>query len=95
MAPIDAFRRGEADTRLQELSASIAGRTTTETLVVNGDPADEIAKLAGIRQANLIVMGLHSSEPLGPRMGSVTYRVLATTHELVLAVPPAVNVAAP
>jgi hypothetical protein len=36
----------------------------------------------------LIVMGLHSSPLLGPRMGSVTYRVLCLAHRLVLAVPP-------
>jgi hypothetical protein len=33
-------------------------------------------------------MGLHSSAVLGPRMGSVTYRVLCLAHRLVLALPP-------
>ena len=33
-------------------------------------------------------MGLHSSPVLGPRMGSVTYRVLCLAHRLVLALPP-------
>jgi hypothetical protein len=33
-------------------------------------------------------MGLHSSPLLGPRMGSVTYRVLCLAHTLVLALPP-------
>jgi hypothetical protein len=36
----------------------------------------------------LIVMGLHSSGAYGPRMGSVTYRVLCQTDALVLALPP-------
>jgi universal stress protein A len=94
IARIDASRRERAEARLQEMAASAGEREATETLVVSGDPADEIAKLAATRHANLIVMGLHSSEPFGPRMGSVTYRVLASTQELVLAVPPAVNDAA-
>jgi nucleotide-binding universal stress UspA family protein len=94
IARIDAYRRERAEARLQEMAVSVGGREATETLVVSGDPADEIAKLAATRHANLIVMGLHSSEPFGPRMGSVTYRVLASTQELVLAVPPAVNGAA-
>ena len=33
-------------------------------------------------------MGLHGSPLLGPRMGSVTYRVLCLTPTLVLAIPP-------
>jgi nucleotide-binding universal stress UspA family protein len=74
---------------MQEMAASLSDAVKTETLVISGDPADEIVKLADARHANLIVMGLHSSELLGPRMGSVTYRVLALTHKLVLAVPPA------
>ena len=53
-----------------------------------GEPAEEIAKVASDRDAGLIVMGLHSSPVLGPRMGSVTYRVLCLAHRLVLALPP-------
>lgn len=34
-------------------------------------------------------MGLHGSRMLGPRMGSVTYRVLCLAQTLVLALPPA------
>jgi hypothetical protein len=33
-------------------------------------------------------MGLHGSPMLGPRMGSVTYRLLCMSPTLVLAVPP-------
>lgn len=73
---------------------SVAADVKTETLVVGGDPAGEIVKLTDARHANLIVMGLHSSELLGPRMGSVTYRVLALTRTLVLAVPPTLDVTA-
>ena len=59
-----------------------------ELLVLTGDPSEEIAALARGRGVNLIVMGLHSSGTLGPRMGSVTYRVLCLAHVLVLAIPP-------
>ena len=38
----------------------------------------------------LIVIGLHASALLGPRMGSVTYRVISIVQAqaLVLAMPP-------
>jgi hypothetical protein len=35
-----------------------------------------------------MVIGLHGSPMLGPRMGSVTYRVLCLVPALVLALPP-------
>jgi nucleotide-binding universal stress UspA family protein len=61
-----------------------------EALVVFGEPAEEIAKVARDRSAGLIVIGLHASALLGPRMGSVTYRVISIVQaqSLVLAVPP-------
>jgi Universal stress protein family len=55
---------------------------------VYGDPAEELAKVARDRQAGLVVMGLHGSPLLGPRMGSVTYRMLCLLPTLVLALPP-------
>jgi nucleotide-binding universal stress UspA family protein len=84
----DAARRAEAEARLLDLARSAAGAVTTETLVLSGDPSEEIVKLADARGAGLIVIGLHSSGVLGPRMGSITYRVLCLTHALVLALPP-------
>ena len=60
----------------------------SESLVVFGDPAEEAAKVVRDRQAGLVVMGLHGSPLLGPRMGSVTYRMLCLTPTLVLALPP-------
>ena len=36
----------------------------------------------------VIVMALHDTTALGPRMGSVTYRVLCQTERAVLALPP-------
>jgi nucleotide-binding universal stress UspA family protein len=78
-------RRSRAEERLAALVASV-GRA--ESIVLSGEPSEEIVKLAAARNAGLIVMGLHSSDPLGPRMGSVTYRVLCQTDAIVLALPP-------
>ena len=87
LSPLDDARR-----QLSKLQASVPPLVPTECLVLSGDPAEEIVRLAGSRHANLIVMGLHSSGLLGPRMGSVTYRVLSTTDAFVLALPPHVAV---
>ena len=85
-AGIEADRRAIAEDRLNELMATVPPRS--EALVAYGDPAEEVAKIAADRKAGLIVMGLHASPLLGPRMGSVTYRVLCLAPTLVLAVPP-------
>jgi universal stress protein A len=83
----DAARREYAEEQLAALVPS-ASTAVVETLVVSGEPSEEIVKLAETRNAGLVVMGLHSSELFGARMGSVTYRVLCLTHALVLALPP-------
>jgi nucleotide-binding universal stress UspA family protein len=88
-ANVDGERRSRAEQRLQELVDALPATPRLEPLVMFGDPAEEIAKIAGDRQAALIVMGLHASAVSGARMGSVTYRVLSVTHGLVLALPPA------
>jgi nucleotide-binding universal stress UspA family protein len=85
----EAARRDDAEDKLARTTASIGSHVQVESIVVTGDPSEEIITLAEARRANLIVMGLHSSGLLGPRMGSVTYRVLCRTHALVLALPPA------
>jgi len=85
---IEAERRYRAERALDELVRSMPARVLTEALVAYGEPAEEIAKIADDRDAGLIIMGLHSSPIFGPRMGSVTYRVLCLAHRLILAVPP-------
>lgn len=85
---VDAERRYRAERQLEAAAAKLPAALKPETLVAFGEPAEEIAKVAGDRDAGLIVMGLHSSPLLGPRMGSVTYRVLCLAHRLVLALPP-------
>jgi nucleotide-binding universal stress UspA family protein len=84
---IDAERRFRADKALAETAAALPSQVRGEALVAYGDPAEEIAKVAHDRQTGLIVMALHASPLVGPRMGSVTYRVMCTTSALVLALP--------
>jgi nucleotide-binding universal stress UspA family protein len=85
---IDAERRYRAERKFEAAAAMLPASLKPETLVAFGEPAEEIAKVAADRGAGLIVMGLHSSPMTGPRMGSVTYRVLCLAHRLVLALPP-------
>jgi nucleotide-binding universal stress UspA family protein len=84
---MEAERRDRAERQLESMIASLTP-AKPETLIAYGEPAEEVAKVAADRNAGLIVMGLHSSPVLGPRMGSVTYRVLCLAHRLVLALPP-------
>jgi nucleotide-binding universal stress UspA family protein len=88
LARIEADRRRIAEDGLAELMAIIPPRLHREALVANGDPAEELSKVVHDRHAGLVVMGLHGSPLLGPRMGSVTYRLLCLHPALVLALPP-------
>jgi nucleotide-binding universal stress UspA family protein len=88
LAGIEADRRAVAEEGLQAIIADLPPRVHTEALLVYGDPAEELAKVVRDRQAGLVVMGLHGSPLLGPRMGSVTYRMLCLSPTLVLALPP-------
>lgn len=85
---VDAERRARAERALEAWAADLAADLHAETLVAYGEPAEEIAKVADDRDVGLIVVGLHSSAVSGPRMGSVTYRVLCLARRLVLALPP-------
>jgi nucleotide-binding universal stress UspA family protein len=86
---LDAQRRSVADEALDALVANFSPNRP-EALIAFGDPAEEASKVVGNRQAGLVVMGLHGSPLLGPRMGSVTYRLLCLSESLVLALPPRV-----
>ena len=86
---IDTERRVRAEQALEGLASRLPSGIKAEAITVFGDPAEEIAKLARGRGAGLIVVGLHASALAGPRMGSVTYRVLCLAQRLVLALPPA------
>ena len=89
LTSIDNERRTRAEDALNAMVNTLPPDLRTEALVAYGDPAEEIAKLARDRQAGLIVINLHGSPMLGPRMGSVTYRVLCLAPALVLALPSA------
>jgi universal stress protein A len=85
---VEIERKARAEDGLAELMATVPKALNAEALVGYGDPAEEIAKIARDRQTGLIVIGLHGSPAYGPRMGSVTYRVICLAHGLVLALPP-------
>jgi nucleotide-binding universal stress UspA family protein len=85
---VDGHRRSRSEQALQELTATVHKGVRSEALTAFGDPADEIAKIAKERHVGLIVIGLHASPLAGPRMGSVTYRVLCQSQTPVLALPP-------
>jgi nucleotide-binding universal stress UspA family protein len=85
---IDTERRDRAEGELENVVRGMAGGRPPEALIAYGEPSEEIAKVAADRDVGLIVMGLHSTPLMGPRMGSVTYRVLCLAHKLVLALPP-------
>jgi nucleotide-binding universal stress UspA family protein len=85
---VEESRRATVEEELARMTRSIPERVPSESIVLTGDPSEEIVKLAEARDAHLIVMGLHSAGAFGARMGSVTYRVLCLTRALVLAIPP-------
>jgi nucleotide-binding universal stress UspA family protein len=88
LAGVDGSRKALAEDGLNDLLATIPRQLNPEALVVHGDPAEELAKVVRDRNAGLVIMGLHGSPMLGPRMGSVTYRLLCLSPVLVLALPP-------
>ena len=69
---------------------TVAGRLpiAPEMLISSGDPSTEIARWVEETQAGLLIMALHSDPDGGPRMGSVTYRAIAMSRVLTLALPP-------
>ena len=88
MPKVNAEQRHRAERELDAAVGVMTAKRTPEALIAYGEPAEEIGKVAVDRDVGLIVMGLHSSPLMGPRMGSVTYRVLCLAHKLVLALPP-------
>jgi nucleotide-binding universal stress UspA family protein len=87
---LESNRRVAAEKGLDALLAIMPPkvRPTTEALIISGEPAEEAARVIRERHAGFVVMGLHGSPLLGPRMGSVTYRMLCLSPALVLAIPP-------
>lgn len=73
------------------LTKAPVSATREDPAIEVGEAAATIARLARDRRAGLIVIGLHGSPLFGPRMGSVTYRVLCQASVLTLALPPEWN----
>jgi nucleotide-binding universal stress UspA family protein len=88
LAGVQADRRAIAEDGLQQLVASLPAGAHREALLACGDPAEEIAKVGKDLGVGLVILGLHGPPALGPRMGSVTYRVLCLSPTPVLALPP-------
>jgi nucleotide-binding universal stress UspA family protein len=85
----DRIRVAQAQQQLDR--AIIAANTTiqTETRVVCGQPADEIAAAAATEQIGLLVTALRDRRGwFGARRGSVSYHVLSHAVTPVLAYPP-------
>ncbi len=71
-----AAQRKEAEAQLKMLASTAAG-VRAEVLVTRGVPFLEIARVAGERKADLIVMGTHGRTGLAHAlMGSVAERVV-------------------
>jgi nucleotide-binding universal stress UspA family protein len=85
---IASERRDRAERAMSALVETAGPRPRVEGLIAFGEPSEEIAKVAHDRGAGLIVIGLYASPLRGPRMGSVTYRVLCLARVPVLAIPP-------
>lgn len=86
LAKVERERRERAEAELERIAGS-AGAARVEGLIAYGEPAEEIAKVARDRGVGLIVMSLQGSPLAGPRIGSVTYRVLSAAGRPVLALP--------
>jgi nucleotide-binding universal stress UspA family protein len=74
--------------QLAALAAQICGGQTCDQVVVVGQPADRIGSLAAELGVQVIAMGLAGAHgALGPRPGSIAYRVLSAAMIPVLVVP--------
>jgi nucleotide-binding universal stress UspA family protein len=89
VAQIDTRRRQARQETLAQLKAKVPTRLKPEVILAYGNPSHEIARIAQQRQAGAIVMGMHAPAGLvGPRIGSVTYRVLCEVSAMILVLPP-------
>jgi nucleotide-binding universal stress UspA family protein len=88
LAEVDRRRHVIQRETLAELKAAIPARLRPEVIERFGDPAHEIASIAQDRQVGAIVMGMHSTSGMGPRVGTVTSRVLCEAPVPMLALPP-------
>jgi len=88
LSKVERERRARAEQELEGIAGQ-TGAPRVEALIAYGEPSEEIIKVARDRGVGLIVMTLQGSPLTGPRIGSVTYRVLCAAGRPVLALPPA------
>ena len=82
----DRDRVEAARKELEKIAQAVAH--DAECRVIAGDPAAQIAACAADTGAGLIVLTLkRASSRLGPRQGSITYRILSREVTPILAIP--------
>ncbi|NEU55523.1 universal stress protein [Halorussus sp. MSC15.2] len=77
--------REEGERATDETAAAFDGVTVT-TEIRRGNPADEILAAADERDADLVVMGTHGSDPTRNMLGSVSQKVVTLSSVPVLTV---------
>jgi nucleotide-binding universal stress UspA family protein len=83
----DRRRMNRARRVLERVKAKLSSDVATSARVLEGNPADEIARLS-TGSASLVVMSLRGGAGvLGARRGSIAYRVVTHTSTPVLALP--------
>ena len=77
----------DSATLIGKLAASLGAGASISTRITDGDPAEQIARLARENRSALIVMSLGSSAMRRRKPGSIAYRVLCLAPVPVLALP--------
>ena len=72
---------------LQSIAVAGSLPLAPEMLISSGDPSEEISRWVREKQAGMLIIALRSDTG-APRLGSVTYRSIAMSHVLTLALPP-------
>ena len=87
--PSPGDRRAAPDpaTLIRELAGSLGGDMPIATRILDGEPAEQIARLAREIRSAVIVMSLGSSAVRRRKPGSIAYRVLCLAPVPVLALP--------
>ena len=87
--PEHGDRAAAADpaTLISELAASLGGDSVVTTRIAEGEPAEQIARLAREMGSTVVVVSLGSSAMRRREPGSIAYRVLCLAPVPVLALP--------
>ena len=85
---LHAQRLADAEALLLQIAGAAPPGIHVDLQIASGEPAREAARIVNEREAGLVVMGLRAAAQPGPRMGSVTYRMLTRSSAVVLALPP-------